>query len=620
MAITIVDNRDILDECDSITGWTATDGPAVFTAAPDPVEASGCLAMQASNAVEDAYTSITSDDYSGGGSLTVLMADRAEFASTATGGIGIVVGDGTNRIAYHVGGNDGTGFRHDVGSVKWASFQIDLANKPANFTAIAGSEASLDETAITQVGVRFDTDAKSVGGADNVFWDIIRWADNGVGIEFYGGTVGTPETWDTVTVADRATGNQQAHYLIRLVGTGAYDIQGNINIGDPTSTNDTYINSDTETFLFGDRGQSTDNYYRFNGSGNGTGTTDINFDNCIFNNALSGSMDFSDANITADFRTSTFIGWDQGILTGGSGNIWTDNVFSGCGQLETTGTDLENCTFSGYTGAANTSQLYWNSTSDPNGELDGCEFTMPATLTHAIEFPTGMTSQSITLTNCVFNGYNASNGQNDSTFNVLATTGTLTINIVGGSGNVSYRTAGATVNVVQNPVTTQITVKDINTGALLENARVRLTVTDGVNFPFEASVSATSSGTTATMTHTSHGLATNDYVVVSGANEERYNGCFQITVTGTNTYTYVMSSSTTSPATGTLISTFSYFNTLTNASGVVSDTRSIGSNQAVTGWVRKGSTVGELYQQSPISETISNTAGLTLNVQLIPDE
>ena len=71
MAITIVDNRDILDECDSTTGWTATDGPTVFTAAPAPVETSGCLAMQASNAVQDAYTSITSDDYSSGGSLSV---------------------------------------------------------------------------------------------------------------------------------------------------------------------------------------------------------------------------------------------------------------------------------------------------------------------------------------------------------------------------------------------------------------------------------------------------------------------------------------------------------------------------------------------------------------------
>lgn len=619
MAITIVDNRDILDECDTITGWTATDGPSTFTAAPSPVESTACLAMQASNAVEDAYTSITSDDYSNGGSLSILMADRAEFASTVTGGIGIVVGDGTNRIAYHVGGNDGTGFRHDVGSVKWASFMLDLANKPANFTAISGSEASLNEAAITQVGVRFDTDAKSVGGADNVFWDIIRWADNGIGIEFYGGTVGTPESWATVTEQDRATGNQQAHYLIRLVGTGAYDIQGNINIGDPTSTNDTYINSDTETFLFGDRGQSTNNYYRFNCSGNATGITDVNFDSCIFNNALDGIMDFSDSNVTADVRTSTLIGWSQGVLTGGSSNEWDDNIFSGCGQVETTGASMLRCAYSGYTGVADTSQLYWNSTADPDGELDGSSFTMPATSTHAIEFPTGMNSGSITIRDCDFSGYGGTDNANDSTFNVLATTGTLTINIIGGSGNTSVRSAGCDVTVVSNPVTTQVTVLDNTTGLPVENARVNLTVTDGVNFPFEASVSITSSGTTATVTHTAHGLASNDNIIIQGANEERYNGNFNITVTGVNTYTYTMSASTTSPATGTILATYAYFNDLTNASGIVTDTRSIGSDQTVEGWVRKGST-SPLYKEQLISETVSNSVGLTLNIRLVSDE
>lgn len=465
MAITIVDNRIILNESDSITGWTATDGPTATTAAPDPVEATACLAMQVSNSAENAYIAITSDDYSGGGSLFILMADRAEFDTTVNGGIGIQVGDGTNRIAYHVGGSDGTGFRHDVGAVKWASFQIDLANKPANFTAIAGSEVSLNEAAITQVGVYFNTIAKSVGGADNCFWDIIRFADNGVGIEFYGGTSGTPESWTTVAIQDRGTGNQQAHYLIREVGAGVFDIQGNINIGDQTGTNDTYIDSDTEVFIFGDRGQSTNNYYRFNGNGNATGTTDINFDSGIFNNALSGSMDFSAANITADFRACTFIGWDQGILTGS--NVWNNAIFTGCGQVETIGSNLTNSIFTGYTGLANTSQLYWNTTTNPNTLLDGCSFTMPATATHAIEFPTGMTNQTITLTDIEFLGFGATNNANDSHFNVLATTGTLTINISGGNndttgGVYSYRTAGAAV-VIQNTVAVTLTGLQDNT-------------------------------------------------------------------------------------------------------------------------------------------------------------
>ena len=621
MAITFTDNRIILNEADSTAGWTATDGPTLFnTVAPTPIEAGACLGMQASNATEDAYTSITSDNYSAGGSLFVWMTDRAAFDTTVNGGIGIQVGDGTNRIGYHVGGSDGAGFRHEEGPVKWTCFQIDLANKPANFSTIAGAEGNLNEAAITQVGVYFETIAKSVGGADNVFWDIIRFADNGVGIEVYGGTSGVPEVWETATVTDRSTANQAAHGIIRKVGSGAYSIQGNISSGDATGTNDTYINSVGETFLWEDRGQSTNNYYRWNAVGNGTGVTDLNFDGCVWTCPTSGSIDVSDANVDAfDVRTTVITGFDQGILTGGASNEWSGNTFISCGQLETTGTNLVDSTFTEYTGLANTSQLYWNTTTDPNGLIDGSEFTMPATLTHAIEFPTSMTNQSITLTDCVFNGYNASDGVNDSTFNVLATTGTLTINIVGGSGNVTYRTAGATVVIVVNPVTLLITVRDIITGLVIEGARVKATVSDGTNFPYLASVTVTSSGTLATVTHTAHGLTTNDFVTIDGANEIAYTGCYQITVTGVNTYTYTMLASTTSPATGTITGTFAYFNTLTDVNGQVSDTRSITSSQAFTGKVRKSSS-SPLYRSSPISETIDSSNGLSLNISLISDE
>ena len=619
MAITIVDNRTILDECDSTTGWTATDGPALFTTAPTPIESTGCLGMQVSNTNEDAYTSITSDDYSNGGSLSVWVSDRASFDTTANGGIAIQVGDGTNRIAYYLGGSDGTAFRHDDGPVKWACFLLDLANKPANFTALAGSEASLNEAAITQVGVYFNTVAKSVGGTDNCFWDIIRFADNGVGIEVYGGTVGTPEEFSNIAAADRGTGNQQAYGVIREVGSGAYSIQGNINLGDTNAINNTYIDADGETFLWEDRGQSTNNYYRFNVQGNGTGTTDINFDGCTLTCPTSGSMDWSDSNSTADMRDSVISGFDQGILNGGSGNVWTGNTFTDCGQVETTGADMENCTYSGYTGAANTSQLYWNSTSDPDGELDGSSFTMPATATHAIEFPTGMTNQSITIRNCDFTGYSASNNVNDSTFNVLATTGTLTINVIGGSGNVSYRSAGATVNVVQNPVTTLVNVTDSDATAL-SGVRVYLPVTSSAGgYPFEDSVTITRSGSTATVSHTAHSLSSNQWVVIAGADQQEYNGVKQITVTGVNAYTFTVSGTPTTPATGTIESTAVVIHGTTDGSGQISDSRTFSADQPVTGWARK-STSSPYFKQGPINGDIDSSNGATFNIQLISDE
>ena len=623
MAITITDKRIVLNEADATTGWVSTDGPTVFTTGPTPIEAGGCLGLQASASIQNAYVTITSDNYSGGGSLFVWMTNRAAFDTTVNGGFGIQVGDGTNRIAYHVGGSDGTGFRHEVGPVNWANFQIDLANKPANFTAIAGTEANLNEAAITQVGVYFETIAKSVGGADNCFWDIIRFADNGVGIEIYGGTSGVPETWEQVSIEDRNEGTLRAHGIVRKVGTGVYSIQGNISIGDATGTAATYINSVGETFLWEDRGQSTNNYYRFNAAGNGTGVTDINFDGGSWTCSTSGSIDVSDANVDAfDVRGVVITGFDRGINTGGVSNEWSANTFNFCGQLVTTGSNLIENTYNDFTGSADTAQVYWNSTTDPNGSIDGSEFTMPATATHAIQFPVGMTNQSITITNCVFNGYNASNNVNGSTFNVLATTGTLTINVVGSSGNFSYRTAGATVNVVIAPVTTTITAIDIETNLPILDARIFLYSDTNNNYFFETPVtSITWSGSVATVTHTGStiNIKSGDLIFIEGADQTEYNGTFSADTGGSTTYTYTVTGTPTTPATGTILHTHVYFNDEADINGQVSDTRSLNVNESVKGRVRRA-TSGTRYRNSPIITTINSTTGLDLTVQMIPDE
>jgi hypothetical protein len=61
------------------------------------------------------------------------------------------------------------------------------------------------------------------------------------------------------------------------------------------------------------------------------------------------------------------------------------------------------------------------------------------------------------------------------------------------------------------------------------------------------------------------------------------------------------------------------FNDLTDVNGEVSDIRSLAADQQVTGWVRK-STGSPYYKTSPISATIDNATGLSLTIQMIPDE
>lgn len=61
------------------------------------------------------------------------------------------------------------------------------------------------------------------------------------------------------------------------------------------------------------------------------------------------------------------------------------------------------------------------------------------------------------------------------------------------------------------------------------------------------------------------------------------------------------------------------FNTLTDVNGEVSDTRSLASDQPITGYVRKG-TNAPRYKQGNITATIDSAAGVSITVQLVDDE
>ena len=60
----------------------------------------------------------------------------------------------------------------------------------------------------------------------------------------------------------------------------------------------------------------------------------------------------------------------------------------------------------------------------------------------------------------------------------------------------------------------------------------------------------TRASTTATAKSTLHGLSTSDSIVVAGADQADYNGTFTVTVVDKNTFTYTVSNSPATPATG----------------------------------------------------------------------
>lgn len=125
----------------------------------------------------------------------------------------------------------------------------------------------------------------------------------------------------------------------------------------------------------------------------------------------------------------------------------------------------------------------------------------------------------------------------------------------------------------------------------------------------KAVTSITRSGSTATVTCTAHGYSTGNKAAIAGATQSEYNGVFTITVTGANTFTYIVSGTPATPATGTIVARLS--NTpfvvgtvdgktsviITNAiigDLTVGDTKigSVGANKIVTGTVTASMEIG----------------------------
>ena len=176
---------------------------------------------------------------------------------------------------------------------------------------------------------------------------------------------------------------------------------------------------------------------------------------------------------------------------------------------------------------------------------------------------------------------------------------------------------GGTISIIET-AGVAINVKDIDDNSNIQNARVLLEADTGGPLPVGASVSITRSASTATVTHTSHGLVTGSKVKIEGANQDEYNGIQTITVTGANSYTYTVSGTPTTPATGTILSTAVIIDGDTDASGNISGEIDFTSNQPVTGIVRKGST-STFYQEGNISSIITS-AGLSLTIFMVRDE
>lgn len=285
---------------------------------------------------------------------------------------------------------------------------------------------------------------------------------------------------------------------------------------------------------------------------------------------------------------------------------------------------------SGYTGAADSSALYWNASTDPNGYLDNMSFTMGATSTHAIEFGTASPT-TINLTGIDFSGYTNSVGSSAAPLYIARTTGTVTINASGCTGLTAdgYKSAGATVNIVIDPVTVSVTTRD-NAGAILGSCEVFVVATGTSTLPAintttkrparECTNFSYSGGTVTVTFAAAHNLATGDYVwFESDGGYAAFRGVHQVTYVDATNVSYTTAAS--DPGTADAgDAAFVFIKGTSNAStGYISMSRTFSAAQQAEGWARKSSG-SPYYKEGAVSGDVSATTGLDMTARLSPDQ
>ena len=323
---------------------------------------------------------------------------------------------------------------------------------------------------------------------------------------------------------------------------------------------------------------------------------DVNLDTCTF----------------TDMDTFTFLAATAALSC----------TFRRCNAVTATGSDLRGSGFRTPTVAADASGLVWTDVTETDGLLDNATFSKGTNDHHAVSFASTTTDVDYTLRNIDFSGFNATPASNDSAIYVAATTGTITIYLIGCTGNITAKSAGAAVTFISDPVTVTVTTKDVD-GAVIGSANVFLKAASGGSgiLPVSATVNTiTRISTTATATHAAvHNMSTGDKVYIQGANQDVYNGVFTITVTTTTAYTYTIASDPGTNATGTLTATFVFLKDTTNAgTGVLSMSRVVAADQNVIGWARKSS--NPYYKEGIISGTVSSSGDTTFSPVLISDD
>jgi hypothetical protein len=543
------------------------------------------------------------------------------YGATNPGILGIIGTDLSTYTSWAVGGSDHG--RNPYGG--WQNYAVDPEN--TNF--------------FEQVGGGTGTTYQWFGAATYMIAALQKGEPQGFDAMYYGrgearidaGEIANPGTFlGFATLND----NQSNRYgLLQSEGTG-YLWKGLMTFG---SVSACYFVDSNVNITIDDTPAA---YATFNKIEINNVNSEISWNNITFTSVnpagLSvGSFEMVDNATTMDMTGCVFTDMTTFIFL--SNAALTVTTFRRCGLITQGEASMLGCIVAESTVGTNVGAVFYDNATDTDGVLDGMTFSKGTNAHHAIDFGTTMTGapKNITLRDCNFNGFGAVDDSDDSTVRFLATTGTVTLSLVGcqvdGGGasesNFSvHDTAGVVVTLSIDPVTMLVTVFD-DDGVLLDDARVYVrALNNSGDLPYlEDVTSITRSGTVATVTHDTHGMEAGEKVILQGITDkvgDNY-GAREILASPaptTNTYAYTTTDEGSTTYTGDIKATGVFIDDLTGdgfPTGTVSNSRTFVNPQPITGFVRK-STDSPRFKSFTLSGTIDTENGLSINVSMILDE
>jgi len=596
---------DLTDIADlDTTGGTAVEPSSLYTAGRSPIEDDEDFPIQGT-----VHASLTFNTTGKGGILVpgtswtytsgdyifgwLIWLAPSTIATYANGGLVMLLGSSASVFDVHyVGGSDFG--KYPYGG--WQNFAVDPERTP--------DENAGTPTAYHYVGTGANCISK-VSKGNPLGFDVFRYGRGETRIA--GGSSG--DGYATFAGLAAINDASTAKWGLFQAIPGGYQWKGlmNFGYGSLTEFTDSNVNINIEN---SELVSSDFNRIEIRTSGTVINWTNINFTalGTVSKGELEmiNDVEFNDnGGVFTDM--STFI-YDSNYT--GIGRTWRR-----CGQVTQGGGTFTFCDFDKSSSAV--SLLV-----DDLSLVTGCTFNSDGS-NHAVNLGTISATATISWDNTAVD-YEAYNVAGSSTGNevilVSVSSGqTLTVNVQSGATTPSfYNTGTGDVEIVAGAV--DLVVSAIKSdGTAVDDVSIAVYAKDGTgDLPYEDSITVSNSGTTATITHTAHGMKTGDKILVRGGDQYYNRGVYTITVTTVNAYTYIMSGTPSGNPTG-CTSTWCAMYVVTSGTNSSTVGRTFANDQPVAGFVRK-STTSPLYKSAPISGIIDKSLGLNLIGLMLLDE